>query len=139
MADDFKPPRSFIGDIDEHIRRSERSVRERQAELRAAERARLLFGGSDEHGGFLGRGRTETEMRRAREGVEGANRALNEAREYRRRYPDEKPVGSTERPNLVYKKGGPVKKMASGGAVKSSASSRADGCAARGKTKGRMV
>jgi hypothetical protein len=34
--------------------------------------------------------------------------------------------------------GGP-KRMANGGIVKSSASSRADGCAARGKTKGRMV
>lgn len=30
-------------------------------------------------------------------------------------------------------------RMAKGGAVKSSASSRADGCATRGKTKGRMV
>jgi hypothetical protein len=39
----------------------------------------------------------------------------------------------------AYKKGGPVKKMASGGAVKSSASNRGDGCATRGKTKGRMV
>jgi hypothetical protein len=37
------------------------------------------------------------------------------------------------------KKGGPVKKMAKGGAVKSSASSRSDGCATKGKTKGRMV
>jgi hypothetical protein len=37
------------------------------------------------------------------------------------------------------KKGGPVKKMAKGGAVKSSASSRSDGCAVKGKTKGRMV
>ena len=36
------------------------------------------------------------------------------------------------------KKGGKVKKMASGGKV-SSASSRGDGCAQRGKTKGRMV
>jgi hypothetical protein len=39
------------------------------------------------------------------------------------------------------KKGGKVavKKMKAGGVVKSSASSRGDGCAARGKTKGRMV
>ena len=36
------------------------------------------------------------------------------------------------------KKGGAVKKMASGGAV-GSASKRADGCATKGKTKGRMV
>jgi hypothetical protein len=36
------------------------------------------------------------------------------------------------------KKGGKVKKMASGGKV-SSASKRADGCATKGKTKGKMV
>ena len=33
----------------------------------------------------------------------------------------------------------PGRRMAKGGAVKSSASTRADGCAMRGKTKGRMV
>jgi hypothetical protein len=139
MADDRRPPRSFRRDVDEDIRQAERSLQERQAELRAAERARLLFGGSEESSGFLGRGRTNRGMDRAREDVKGASGALNDAREYRREYPDERPVGSAGRPNLVYKKGGPVKKMASGGAVKSSASSRADGCAARGKTKGRMV
>ena len=38
------------------------------------------------------------------------------------------------------KKGGAVKKMAKGGAVKSSsASKRADGCAVRGKTRGRNI
>ena len=37
------------------------------------------------------------------------------------------------------KRGGPVKKMAKGGVVKSSASGRSDGCAVKGKTKGRMV
>jgi hypothetical protein len=50
------------------------------------------------------------------------------------------------------KKGGPVKKMAKGGAVKASVkgmkpvykmagggAARGDGCAARGKTKGRMI
>jgi len=37
------------------------------------------------------------------------------------------------------KKGGPVKKMAKGGVVKSSASSRSDGCVTKGRTKGRMV
>jgi hypothetical protein len=36
----------------------------------------------------------------------------------------------------VMKKGGTVKKMAKGG---STASKRADGCAVRGKTKGRMI
>jgi hypothetical protein len=40
----------------------------------------------------------------------------------------------------LMKKGGKVKKMAAGGSVKaSSASRRGDGCAQRGKTKGRMV
>jgi hypothetical protein len=37
------------------------------------------------------------------------------------------------------KKGGHVKKMAKGGVVKSSASGRSDGCAVKGKTRGRMV
>lgn len=37
------------------------------------------------------------------------------------------------------KKGGAVNKMAKGGSVKSGASKRADGCAVKGKTKGRMV
>lgn len=42
--------------------------------------------------------------------------------------------------SLGFKKGGKVKKMAKGGAVKApSASRRGDGCASRGKTKGRMV
>lgn len=38
-----------------------------------------------------------------------------------------------------YKKGGKVKKMASGGSVKASASRRGDGIAQRGKTRGKMV
>ncbi len=33
----------------------------------------------------------------------------------------------------------PVQKKAKGGAIKSSASKRADGCATKGKTRGRMV
>jgi len=40
--------------------------------------------------------------------------------------------------DLPYKKGGKVKKMASGGMARSSASSRADGIASRGKTRGKM-
>ena len=39
---------------------------------------------------------------------------------------------------LSFKKGGKVKKMAKGGSV-SSASKRADGCATKGKTKGRII
>lgn len=42
------------------------------------------------------------------------------------------------RRSMGFKKGGAVKKMAKGGKV-SSASSRGDGCAQRGKTRGRMV
>ena len=38
----------------------------------------------------------------------------------------------------LYKRGGKVKKMAAGGKIKS-ASARADGCAQRGKTRGKMV
>jgi hypothetical protein len=38
-----------------------------------------------------------------------------------------------------YKGGGHVKKYAGGGAIKSSASRRADGCAVRGKTRGKIV
>ena len=46
--------------------------------------------------------------------------------------------GDIYKKGLGMKKGGKVKKMASGGKV-SSASSRGDGCAQRGKTRGRMV
>jgi len=40
--------------------------------------------------------------------------------------------------DLPYKKGGKVKKMASGGMARSSASSRGDGIASKGKTRGRI-
>lgn len=46
--------------------------------------------------------------------------------------------GKLQPGGLGLKKGGVVKKYAKGGSV-SSASSRADGCAQRGKTKGRIV
>jgi hypothetical protein len=45
-------------------------------------------------------------------------------------------IGGTA--SFPFKKGGKVKKMAKGGSV-SSASKRADGCATKGKTKGRFV
>ena len=54
----------------------------------------------------------------------GASRSPT-ARDYTRELSDE----------LPYKKGGKIKRMAKGG----SASKRADGCAKRGKTRGRMV
>ena len=41
-------------------------------------------------------------------------------------------------PDITNRKGGVIK-MAKGGSVKSSASSRGDGCCFKGKTKGRMV
>jgi hypothetical protein len=41
--------------------------------------------------------------------------------------------------NQNMRRGGAVKKMAQGGLVKSSASRRGDGCATKGKTKGRFV
>jgi hypothetical protein len=50
---------------------------------------------------------------------------------------DSRSVNQRLKEALGMKKGGAVKKMASGGAV-SSASKRADGIAQRGKTKGRM-
>ena len=47
---------------------------------------------------------------------------------------------SQEASNYMYRRGGKVNSYKSGGAVKaSSASKRGDGCAIRGKTKGRMV
>lgn len=47
---------------------------------------------------------------------------------------------SSEASNYMYRRGGKVKTYKSGGSVKiSSASKRGDGCAIRGKTKGRMV
>jgi hypothetical protein len=42
-------------------------------------------------------------------------------------------------PSEGMKRGGPVKKMAKGGVVSSSASSRSDGCVTKGRTKGRVV
>jgi hypothetical protein len=47
--------------------------------------------------------------------------------------------GLFERGSVGHKKGGEVKSYAKGGAVKSSASKRADGIAQRGKTRGRTV
>jgi hypothetical protein len=49
-----------------------------------------------------------------------------------------KSYGRSYREGLGMKKGGKVKKMKKGGTV-SSASKRADGCAVKGKTKGRFV
>ena len=61
--------------------------------------------------------------------IGGNFKNLNEASEY---------ASELQRETRGMKKGGKVKKMASVGKV-SSASSRGDGCAQRGKTRGRMV
>lgn len=53
--------------------------------------------------------------------------------------PDSAVRGDNFRRNVGMKKGGATKKYAKGGTVKSSASKRADGCAQRGKTKGRII
>jgi hypothetical protein len=71
---------------------------------------------------------------------------LDKAQDSMRRYREEqkkKQKGVTDieydpMGNPIMKKGGKVKKYASGGTVKSSASKRADGIAQRGKTRGRI-
>ena len=54
-----------------------------------------------------------------------------------KRYPDER--GDLGIPESVLKNLGKTRKMAKGGMARSSASKRADGCAVKGKTKGRFV
>ena len=78
-------------------------------------------------------------MRRAEEGLsaEEAARAVVSARDAKTLNPMAwmaGPKGMKEN----FKRGGKVKKMASGGSTKSSASSRGDGIAMRGKTRGMM-
>jgi hypothetical protein len=70
---------------------------------------------------LIGEGSTNNEKRAAATAAEKAKAAEAEAEKKK------------EAPGM--KRGGAVKKMAKGG----SASSRADGCATKGKTKGRMV
>ena len=60
-----------------------------------------------------------------------AKRDSDDAKESNRNFMKDNKFGS----DGSYKKGGSTKKMASGG----SASKRADGCATKGKTKGRFV
>jgi len=71
-----------------------------------------------------------TSMKAAKDMQAGANAMRESVPEEARNY--ELAVDSG------YKKGGKVKKYAKGGSV-GSASKRADGCATKGKTKGRMV
>ncbi len=74
--------------------------------------------------------RAPTEKENARD------RALREKYELEKNKIINKPNKEVKKFDENYKKGGKVKKMAKGG---STASKRADGCATKGKTKGRMV
>lgn len=65
----------------------------------------------------------------------GAKTREEKRREREEESEDNRSVGG---PKSTMRKGGKVKKMAKGGSV-SSASKRADGCATKGKTKGRFV
>jgi hypothetical protein len=130
---DREPPRDWRRDVDADIAKYREQLKENDLQEARNKRMRLLFGGTENERGFAGFGRTDKEIESTREHRRGINRALNDALNYRRMYPDEVPVGSPGRPNLMYKKGGAVKKMASGGRV------RGDGCAIRGKTKGKVV
>lgn len=69
----------------------------------------------------------------------GAEMELNRPGDIARRIMAREGEQDRQRELEGMKRGGPVKKMAKGGVVKSSASGRSDGCAVKGKTKGRMV
>ena len=163
--------RDFRADVDSDIAKLEQHRREAERAARQNQTMRTLFGSGKSTSLSRLFGRTDEDMERGRRRLEDAERELGRAQDYRRRYPDEQPVGSPGRPNLSYKKGGAVKPhygstedivghgktkaaakadyarkmkavglnprgMAAGGSV---ASKRADGCVARGKTKGRFV
>ena len=56
-----------------------------------------------------------------------------------KRYPEEDEDREFKIPEKVLRGLGKTKKMAKGGMARSSASKRADGCAVRGKTRGKFV
>lgn len=56
-----------------------------------------------------------------------------------KRYPEEDEGREFKIPEKVLRTLGKTKKMAKGGMARSSASKRADGCAVRGKTRGKFV
>ena len=58
---------------------------------------------------------------------------------YQKKEADEAKANADSRKSMPFFNFGKPEKKANGGAIKSSASSRGDGCAQRGKTKGRMV
>jgi hypothetical protein len=130
---DREPPRDWRRNVDEDIAKYQNDLKNIEREAKKNERMRFLFGGGKDHRGTLGAGRTDAEIESNQQRRELFQRGLNDALEYRRMYPNEVPVGSPGRPNLMYKKGGAVKKMASGGRV------RGDGCAIKGRTKGKVV
>lgn len=130
---DSGAPRSYRRNVDEDIAKYEQRMKDIERESRQNERMRFLFGGGKEKRGLGGFGRSDADIERTARDRDLIQGGLSDSRRYREMYPDEPPAGSAGRPNLVYKKGGAVKKMASGGRV------RGDGCAIKGKTKGRIV
>jgi hypothetical protein len=84
----------------------------------------------------IGRGGFEAEAPRMREGLFGEEIPEDVYQEMERKNKEAGFYGRFKKGGSVKKK--PVKKYASGGSV-SSASKRADGCATKGKTRGRMV
>jgi hypothetical protein len=89
---------------------------------------------------YPGKSSTDIEKELRAEDVNKEVRRLNErdaasAAEKERAMKEPAPRPENEQTASNMKKGGKVKKMAKGG----SASSRADGCATKGKTKGRFV
>jgi len=80
------------------------------------------------------------EMKKALESERARANIPDEADEQRKAMYDSAKKDDMDLPAgaRTYKKGGTVKKMAKGGSV-SSASKRADGCATKGKTKGRII
>jgi hypothetical protein len=106
---DSRPPRSFRSNVEADIAREEQRIKELEAEIRSNERQRRLFGGSARDRGLGNYGRMDSEIEAAQRRLQSSRDELQQAREYRRQYPDEAPAGSSKRPRLVYKKGGPVK------------------------------
>jgi uncharacterized protein YukE len=106
---DSRPPRSFRSNVDADIAAEEQRIKEIEAEIRSNQRMRRFFGGNATDRGFGNYGRMDSEIEAAQRRLQSAQDELRRAREYRREYPDEVPAGSSTRPRLVYKKGGPVK------------------------------
>mgnify|MGYP000844562935 CR=1 FL=1 len=135
-SDKYKVKNGYIQDVtssyaDPKAKMSRRSVAMQNAELRKSEE--------------YVKNKPQSESNYAKDVKESRSSldaAVNKARSFRnhakivdRINPEGKPVTPAEDYSDVDK----IDKYKKGGTVKSSASSRADGCAQRGKTKGRFV